>query len=371
MRESVCHVCGGATLLVEGLSKLSLVSSDSRPVSVVAELGVCRSCGVTQKEMTEEWKSETARIYRDYDMTHVYPTPIRLSDRDGIGKKFRVGELAERVLELVGDGGELLDVGSGNGDLLGAVAATKSQITMDVLETSENHRSRVTAIPGVRSFYTDLSKVPSGYHVITMLHVLEHIPDPISFLVDLKSRLRPGGSMIIQVPNSAVNSPDLLVFDHCSHFIVESLAWVLQKAGLRGLVGTTNSGRELSAVVRLSDPLEMESPVLDQAIEVAVRGVESLSRFRDELSTALRTDCWVLGIGNAGAWLVGEFGDRVVGFLEDDLARTSQLFMGRTVATCAAFPGSDVLALPLWGGRAEHARSRMKDKFRVIVTPSW
>jgi len=368
-REALCHVCGGGIIPVAGLSGLSLVSSDARPVSVTAQLAVCRVCGVIQKDLTEEWKSEVRRIYRDYDMTHVYPAPIRLSGRDGIGGEFRVGELAARVLQLVGDRGELLDIGSGNGDLLGAIAATDSRVTMDILETSESHRGRVTSIPGVRGFYTELSKISASYHVITMLHVLEHVPDPIAFLTALSSRLRPGGAMIIQVPNSAINSPDLLVFDHCSHFVVESLTWVLQKAGFRGIIEPTNSGRELSAFVRVGDSLEMMSPEFDQAIEVATNGVESLSGFRDELSTALRADCWVLGIGNAGAWLVGEFGDRVVGFLEDDVARTSQLFLGRTVAASAAFAGAEVLAVPLWGGRAAHAHSCMRGKFKVIVMP--
>ena len=50
--------------------------------------------------------------------------------------------------------------------------------------------------------YRDLSELNENkYDVITLFHVLEHIPDPRSLLEDLKSRLNINGQIIIEVPN--------------------------------------------------------------------------------------------------------------------------------------------------------------------------
>ncbi len=42
----------------------------------------------------------------------------------------------------------------------------------------------------------------AAFDIITMFHVLEHLPDPLSVLKVLKKRLKPGGFVIIEVPNA-------------------------------------------------------------------------------------------------------------------------------------------------------------------------
>jgi 2-polyprenyl-3-methyl-5-hydroxy-6-metoxy-1,4-benzoquinol methylase len=42
---------------------------------------------------------------------------------------------------------------------------------------------------------------PESCGVVTMFHVLEHLPDPGGFLRAARGLLKPGGRLVVQVPN--------------------------------------------------------------------------------------------------------------------------------------------------------------------------
>ncbi len=77
---------------------------------------------------------------------------------------------------------------------------------------------------------------PSNYDLVLMFDVLEHIPvsEQIPMLRAIHTALRPGGRIILQVPNA--NSPlaarwRYIDFTHTSSFTEHSLAFVLANAG--------------------------------------------------------------------------------------------------------------------------------------------
>jgi SAM-dependent methyltransferase len=77
-----------------------------------------------------------------------------------------------------------------------------------------------------------------SYDVITLWHVLEHLPDPLVGLQTLRRALEPNGALIVEVPNLAGSDarrlgPDWIHLDpefHVSHFTASSLAGALEKA---------------------------------------------------------------------------------------------------------------------------------------------
>lgn len=50
--------------------------------------------------------------------------------------------------------------------------------------------------------YSSLSQIDKKFDMIFLFHVLEHLPDPIDTLSDLKKLLKPNGKIIIEVPHS-------------------------------------------------------------------------------------------------------------------------------------------------------------------------
>jgi SAM-dependent methyltransferase len=99
-------------------------------------------------------------------------------------------------------GGPILDVGCGGGLFLGML----QELGAHVLGLDNSHeaaraaweQNRVTVLLG------DLLRAPvaqGSCGVVTMFHVLEHLPDPGGFLKAARGLLKPGGRLVVQVPN--------------------------------------------------------------------------------------------------------------------------------------------------------------------------
>lgn len=94
--------------------------------------------------------------------------------------------------------GTLLDIGAGTGDFL-TVAKTNGWQTTGI-EPSEKAKNMAVS-KGV-SFENNTKSIENqSFDVITMWHVLEHVPDIEEQIKELKRLLKPNGTIIIAVPN--------------------------------------------------------------------------------------------------------------------------------------------------------------------------
>jgi 2-polyprenyl-3-methyl-5-hydroxy-6-metoxy-1,4-benzoquinol methylase len=94
--------------------------------------------------------------------------------------------------------GILLDIGAGTGDFL--VAAKKEGWKTTGIEPSL--KAKTIAISKGVDFVDNLTDLKDhSFDVITMWHVLEHVPNLEEYLVALKRLLKPTGTILIAVPN--------------------------------------------------------------------------------------------------------------------------------------------------------------------------
>ena len=94
--------------------------------------------------------------------------------------------------------GKLLDIGAGTGDFL-TVAKNDGWLTVGI-EPSE--KAKEIAIKKGVNFAQDLASLESNsYDIITMWHVLEHVPNLEEYISELKRLIKPSGTIIIAVPN--------------------------------------------------------------------------------------------------------------------------------------------------------------------------
>ena len=94
--------------------------------------------------------------------------------------------------------GKILDIGAGVGDFL-SVAKKDGWQTIGI-EPSEKAKS--IAIKKGVTFVNHLSELENNsFDLITMWHVLEHVPDLENQIVELKRLLKPSGTILIAVPN--------------------------------------------------------------------------------------------------------------------------------------------------------------------------
>lgn len=94
--------------------------------------------------------------------------------------------------------GRILDIGAGVGDFL-SVCKNYGWETIGI-EPSE--KAKVIAKSKGVSFVENLSELESNsFDIITMWHVLEHVPDLENQIKELKRLIKPTGTLIIAVPN--------------------------------------------------------------------------------------------------------------------------------------------------------------------------
>ena len=94
--------------------------------------------------------------------------------------------------------GRILDIGAGTGDFL---LECKNQ-NWDILGIEPNDKAKGIALGKGIKFGDTIEKLESNsFDVITMWHVLEHVPDVEHQVSELKRLLKPSGTIIIAVPN--------------------------------------------------------------------------------------------------------------------------------------------------------------------------
>ena len=67
--------------------------------------------------------------------------------------------------------------------------------------------------------------------MVVLIHCIEHIPEPVTYLAEARRYIEPGGRLLIQVPDAELNPFDLVVADHASHFVKATIAAVVEAAG--------------------------------------------------------------------------------------------------------------------------------------------
>lgn len=105
------------------------------------------------------------------------------------------------LINRVNEGaGTLLDYGAGTGHFAGT--AQKAGWTVEGIEPSEEARKVAKSTNGLQLKKPEEQVWRSGqYNVITLWHVLEHLPNLQTHIEQFANALKPGGAVIIAVPN--------------------------------------------------------------------------------------------------------------------------------------------------------------------------
>jgi 2-polyprenyl-3-methyl-5-hydroxy-6-metoxy-1,4-benzoquinol methylase len=204
------------------------------------QLKRCISCELVYTEVREFPES----LYTDvYASQWFYREMLNAADRTARGEWGRrqlwwFKKLALRWLERGTDGRRLLDVGCGPGTFL--LVARQEGWDVAGIEPAQEAASKAIAL-GLNVFqgyvkdYAALS--PSPFDAIVSFEVLEHVPNPVEVLQGMRALLKPGGMLVLSVPNLddpyclkqqiALAMPPI----HINFFNRRSLGKALQKAG--------------------------------------------------------------------------------------------------------------------------------------------
>ncbi|MBX3745126.1 MAG: class I SAM-dependent methyltransferase [Verrucomicrobiae bacterium] len=375
-----CHACG--SLHIEEAAAYAAfhrVTSDCKPWPQGGRLIRCRDCGLVQTAVTDAWRDDADRIYRDYTIYHQSGG----SEQRVFGGTGGVGQpRSERLIRAFRQAvtlpqtGRLLDIGCGNGSFLTAWSRAVPGWALTGTEVNDKYRSLIEAIPGVERLHTGpLPELAGAYDVISLIHVLEHIPDPVSFLDGLRSLLRPGGLLLVEVPDCGQNPSMLLVADHCSHFAPPLLAGVVAAAGFESVVATHQWVAKEVSVVGRRPVAPGSTPALrlpeDSSREV-FQGWTSLEAILARVQPLVsRPSFGLFGTAIAATWLDAQTGGAARFFVDEDPTRHGRTHLGRPIlAPSDVPPGSTVfVALPAVLAGEVTTRLRNVGRNLDIVTP--
>jgi ubiquinone/menaquinone biosynthesis C-methylase UbiE len=121
----------------------------------------------------------------------------------------RLAQLAGAVKNRVGDGGELLDLGCGSGELARRMAAVGYLVTgCDIAQEMLRHAQAADQAHAVRWILLEprwrmLPFAPGGLDAVIAASVLEYVHDPSAVLRECARVLKPGGTLLCTVPDMA------------------------------------------------------------------------------------------------------------------------------------------------------------------------
>lgn len=72
-----------------------------------------------------------------------------------------------------------------------------------------------------------------NYDAVVSYYVMEHVQNPREWLTQISRLLKPGGLMVIEVPNFATHPYESLNFEHMAHFSPEPLEELLRQHGFK------------------------------------------------------------------------------------------------------------------------------------------
>jgi SAM-dependent methyltransferase len=241
-----CPMCGSDDTATIRCETNSFAAADDRegdffaPYEVTVALRRCRECTFAYVDRLPVSSEFYDRLYSkgryDYEREFNYH-----------GKREIYRELKKKLTGRKSSG-RLLDIGAWCGTLVAEMADTYEVVGCELSEPAAAY-ARSRGLDVRCSSFQTAGLAPESFDIVTIVDVLEHLPEPTLVLEKIRDLLKPGGILYIKVPNviAQIGKQDLLQrlrvsgegictnFVHINHFGHRSLALGLARLGFEVL----------------------------------------------------------------------------------------------------------------------------------------
>lgn len=237
MEQSSCVSCG-----ITNAVSLWFIKENGGATYPVVRCASCKSAFV--------WPRPDSRV-----ISALYSAPVTPANGKTSGIYLPSAEAdAKRLFQRFGSSierGLLLDIGAGEG--FASAEAVRRGFTVRACEPNRDAAQRFAQKMGFEPdptfFDFDYAqKNSSNFDAALLSHVLEHIPDPDLFLKNIRTILRPGGSLIVAVPlfgsilTPLMGKKDFYITPptHLNYFSLAGLTGLLNRQGFQVVASYTS-----------------------------------------------------------------------------------------------------------------------------------
>jgi 2-polyprenyl-3-methyl-5-hydroxy-6-metoxy-1,4-benzoquinol methylase len=230
----ICPICSSATQAPLLVCKDYTVSK--KDFSIVA----CADCGFAFTSPRPEDSDLGAYYQSEEYISHSNTSKGLVSKLYQMARK-RTLAAKLQMINARASKGALLDIGCGTGEFLNECKLNGWRV--QGIEPGEAARSAASSNYGLsvgeESAIDGLAE--ASFEVITMWHVMEHVPNLVGRVQQLKRLLKPGGLLVIAVPNRSSHDAEYYgaqwaAYDvprHLWHFRPEDMKRLLEQGGFK------------------------------------------------------------------------------------------------------------------------------------------
>lgn len=151
-----------------------------------------------------------------------------------LARRHILAEVIRRIAKPPADG-RILEIGCGTGHNFAMLGAFGTVDGLEVDDAARKIASERLGRPVGSARLPDLDGIAeSAYDLIALLDVLEHVEDDLAALASIRTRLKPGGRILVTVPaNRWMWSAHDTVHHHFRRYNGSDLRHVIDAAGLK------------------------------------------------------------------------------------------------------------------------------------------
>jgi SAM-dependent methyltransferase len=161
----------------------------------------CQQCGLIYQNPRLS-RSDIARFYPDDYLPFSLPVEAEQNWLRRVDWRYGVARRCQIVTRHAGSPGQLLDVGCATGVFLDAIRRLGWQVTgVETSVAASQYARRRFALSVHTGELRDAGLPDRAMDAVTMWDVLEHVQEPLDTLRELARVIRPGGSLLLTLPN--------------------------------------------------------------------------------------------------------------------------------------------------------------------------